>query len=325
MDCIGLIFPWGDTRRFNSYSRYTREQFGTRVQKIAVSSGLTCPNRDGKVGTGGCTFCLNEAFSPSYSTPGLSITKQIENGIAFHAKRGRESEHRLAYFQSYSNTYASVEELHALYDEALTHPAISGLIVSTRPDCITPEILDLLNEYQQKGYYVAVEYGVESVYNQTLADINRGHDFECAQRAIMLTVERGIPVGAHFILGLPGETRQMMAEAVETINSLPINTIKFHQLQIFRGTAMAEDFCANPDKYYLMSLEEYLDLLVDIVRHLREDIVIERFASEVPHHYRLNAGWGIKGHDQLIQLLEARLTSLGAHQGDKYNQTAENR
>lgn len=325
MDCIGLIFPWGDTRRFNSYSRYTREQFGTRVQKIAVSSGLTCPNRDGKVGTGGCTFCLNEAFSPSYSTPGLSITEQIENGIAFHAKRGRESEHRLAYFQSYSNTYASVEELHALYDEALTHPAISGLIVSTRPDCITPEILDLLNEYQQKGYYVAVEYGVESVYNQTLADINRGHDFECAQRAIMLTVERGIPAGAHFILGLPGETRQMMAEAVETINSLPINTIKFHQLQIFRGTAMAEDFCANPDKYYLMSLEEYLDLLVDIVRHLREDIVIERFASEVPHHYRLNAGWGIKGHDQLIQLLEARLTSLGAHQGDKYNQTAENR
>lgn len=325
MDCIGLIFPWGDTRRFNSYSRYTREQFGTRVQKIAVSSGLTCPNRDGKVGTGGCTFCLNEAFSPSYSTPGLSITEQIENGIAFHAKRGRESEHRLAYFQSYSNTYASVEELHALYDEALTHPAISGLIVSTRPDCITPEILDLLNEYQQKGHYVAVEYGVESVYNQTLTDINRGHDFECAQRAIMLTVERGIPVGAHFILGLPGETRQMMAEAVETINSLPINTIKFHQLQIFRGTAMAEDFCANPDKYYLMSLEEYLDLLVDIVRHLREDIVIERFASEVPHHYRLNAGWGIKGHDQLIQLLEARLTSLGAHQGDKYNQTAENR
>ena len=325
MDCIGQIFPWGDTRRFNSYSRYTREQFGARVQKIAVSSGLTCPNRDGTVGTGGCTFCLNEAFSPSYSTPRLTITEQIENGIRFHAKRGRESQYRLAYFQSYSNTYAPVEELRALYDEALAHPAISGLIVSTRPDCIAPETLDLLAEYQQKGVYIAVEYGVESVYNQTLAEINRGHDFECAERAITLTAERGIPVGAHFILGLPHETRQMMVDAVSTINSLPISTIKFHQLQIFRGTAMADDFCANPDNYHLMSLEEYLDLLVDIVRRLREDIVIERFASEVPHHYRLNAGWGIKGHDQLIQLLEARLASLGAHQGDMYNQTAEYR
>ena len=325
MDCIGQIFPWGDTRRFNSYSRYTREQFGARVQKIAVSSGLTCPNRDGTVGTGGCTFCLNEAFSPSYSTPRLTITEQIDNGIEFHAKRGRESQYRLAYFQSYSNTYAPVEELRALYDEALAHPAISGLIVSTRPDCIAPEILDLLAEFQQKGLYIAVEYGVESVYNQTLAEINRGHDFECAERAITLTAERGIPVGAHFILGLPRETRQMMVDAVSTINSLLISTIKFHQLQIFRGTAMADDFCANPDNYHLMSLDEYLDLLVDIVRRLREDIVIERFASEVPHHYRLNAGWGIKGHDQLIQLLEARLASLGAHQGDMYNQTPENR
>lgn len=232
MDCTGQIFPWGDTRRFNSYSRYTREQFGARVQKIAVSSGLTCPNRDGRVGTGGCTFCLNEAFSPSYSTPRLTITEQIENGIMFHAKRGRESEHRLAYFQSYSNTYAPVEELRALYDEALAHPAISGLIVSTRPDCITTDILDLLVEYQQKGVYVAVEYGVESVYNQTLAEINRGHDFECAKRSIMLTAERSIPVGAHFILGLPRETRQMMVDAVDSINSLPINTIKLHQLQI---------------------------------------------------------------------------------------------
>ena len=325
MDCTGQIFPWGDTRRFNSYSRYTREQFGARVQKIAVSSGLTCPNRDGRVGTGGCTFCLNEAFSPSYSTPRLTITEQIDNGIMFHTKRGRESEHRLAYFQSYTNTYAPVEELRALYDEALAHPAISGLIVSTRPDCITPETLDLLVEYQQKGLYIAVEYGVESVYNQTLAEINRGHDFEYAKRAITLTAERGIPVGAHFILGLPRETRQMMVDAVSTINSLPISTIKFHQLQIFRGTAMADDFRANPDNYHLMSLDEYLDLLVDIVRRLREDIVIERFASEVPHHYRLNAGWGIKGHDQLIQLLEARLASLGAHQGNMYNQTAEYR
>ncbi len=325
MCCTEQIFPWGDTRRFNSYSRYTREQFGARVQKIAVSSGLTCPNRDGKVGTGGCTFCLNEAFTPSYSTPQLTITEQIENGIMFHAKRGRESECRLAYFQSYSNTYAPVEELRALYDEALAHPAISGLIVSTRPDCITTDILDLLQEYQKRGVYVAVEYGVESVYNQTLAEINRGHDFECAQRAIALTAERGIPVGAHFILGLPRETREMMVDAVDIINSLPINTIKLHQLQIFRGTAMAEDFRTAPDKYHLMSLSEYLDLLADIVRRLREDIVIERFASEVPHHYRLNAGWGIKGHDQLIQLLEASLASLGAHQGDQYNQTPDYR
>lgn len=318
-------YPWGDDRRFNFYSRRLREQLGARIQKIAVSSGLSCPNRDGTVGQGGCSFCLNDAFTPAYASSRRSITEQIDEGIRFHARRTAPDTRYFAYLQSFTNTHATVEQLRRLYDEVANRPAITGLIIGTRPDCIDKERLDLLEEYRCRGMHISVEYGVESTNNNTLKAVNRGHDFECARRAITLTAERGIPVGAHLILGLPGESNEEMITRTDIINTLPITNLKLHQLQIFHGTAMAADYAAHPEHYHLFTLDDYLDLLVEIIRRLRPSIAIERIASEVPPRYRLSQGWGIGGHDQLIQQLEARLTTLGARQGDKYQPNTQQR
>ncbi len=308
----------GGERRFNSYSHHFRTLFGTRVQKVAINAGLGCPNRDGTVGVGGCAFCLNEAFTPSYCAPAKSITRQIEEGVEFHARRYRTAGRYMAYFQSYSNTYGSLERLRELYDEALAHPMISGLIVSTRPDCISPEKLDLLRSYISEECYVAVEYGVESCYDATLRAVGRGHDFECARRAIEATAERGLPVGAHFILGLPGETPEMMIEQTAEINRLPLTSIKFHQLQLFLGTAMAADYEAHPERYHFFELDEYIELFANILRRLRPDIVVERFASEAPPRYHAGPNWGLIRNEQLVARLEDYLQQIDARQGDQY-------
>ena len=199
------MYIWGDDRPYNSYSSYFRRRFGERVQKVAINAGFSCPNRDGKVGFGGCTFCNNEAFTPSYCQPTKSITQQIEEGIEFHRRRYRTASRYLAYFQSFSNTYAPLDTLRSRYDEALSHPDIVGIVVGTRPDCISAEILDYFAELNS-DHYVTIEYGVESCYDESLKRINRGHDFACARRAIEMTAERGLAVGAHFVLGLPNES-----------------------------------------------------------------------------------------------------------------------
>ena len=243
-----MAFSWGDDRRYNSYSAYFRRRFGERVQKVAINAGFTCPNRDGKVGFGGCTFCNNEAFTPSYCQPSKSITQQIEEGIEFHRRRYRTASRYLAYFQSFSNTYAPLEVLRSRYDEALSHPEVVGVVVGTRPDCVSEEILDYFAELA-KSHYVTLEYGIESTYDSTLQAINRGHDFECAERAVRMTAERGLAVGAHFVLGLPGESDEMILEQVQRINALPLTTIKFHQLQVFRGTAMEREYDEYPEHF----------------------------------------------------------------------------
>ena len=207
------MYSWGDERRYNSYSAYFRQRFGERVQKVAINAGFTCPNRDGKVGFGGCTFCNNEAFTPSYCQPSKSITQQIEEGIEFHRRRYRNASRYLAYFQSFSNTYAPLDILRSRYDEALSHPEVVGVVVGTRPDCVSEEILDYFAELA-KSHYVTIEYGIESTYDTTLKAINRGHDFACAEQAVRMTAERGIAVGAHFVLGLPNESDEMILEQV---------------------------------------------------------------------------------------------------------------
>ena len=312
-----MIYPWGDSRRFYSYAAYFRRMFGHRMQKVTVNAGFSCPNRDGKISTGGCTFCDNAAFTPSYCVPSKSITQQINEGIEFHTRRYRTAEGDLAYFQSFSNTYAPVERLRELYSEALAHPLVKGIIVGTRPDCVDSEKLDLLAELARKSY-VAVEYGIESCYDATLARINRGHDFECARRAVEMTAERGLHCGAHFILGLPDESDQMLIDQTDTINSLPLTTVKFHQLQLFRGTAMADEYDRAPERFRTWSIEEYLDLFVDILRRLRPDLVVERFAGEAPPRYHHTEGWGLIRNEQLLAMLDARLEALDARQGDRY-------
>lgn len=311
------MFVWGDDRPYNSYSTYFRKRFGERVQKVAINAGFTCPNRDGKVGYGGCTFCNNEAFTPSYCQPSKSITQQIDEGVEFHQKRYRNASHYLAYFQSFSNTYAPVDLLRQRYEEALSHEGVVGVVVGTRPDCISKEILDYFAELA-KEYYITIEYGIESCYDDTLRRINRGHDFACAERAVKMTAERGLAVGAHFVLGLPGESDDMILAEVERINALPLTTIKFHQLQVFRGTAMEREYDEHPELFRFWALDDYLDLMVEILRRLRPDIVVERFASEAPPRYHYGRNWGLVRNETLWSMLEKRLRQRNAYQGELY-------
>lgn len=305
-------FP--DGKRYNSFVGYFKRKYGERLQKIVLDSGFTCPNRDGKVGRGGCTYCDNAAFHPSYSTPGKSILQQLDEGMEFHKVRYRTTEHYLAYFQSFSNTYAPLERLRTLYEEALSHPSVVGIVVGTRPDCVDEQKLDYLAGLA-RDHVVIIEYGIESCYDSTLLRINRGHDFETAVRAVRMTAERGLDVGAHFILGLPGETRQMMLDSCELINELPLRSVKFHQLQIVKGTVMEKEFSQRPEDFERFSLDEYLDFFVDMLERLRPDLFIERFVGEVPPRFVNETPWGLIRNVELLRLLEKRLEERDSWQG----------
>lgn len=305
-------FP--DGKRYNSFVGYFKRKYGERLQKIVLDAGFTCPNRDGKVGRGGCTYCDNAAFHPSYSTAGKSLHQQMDEGIEFHKVRYRTTEHYLAYFQSFSNTYAPLERLKTLYEEALSHPDVVGIVIGTRPDCVDEEKLDYIAELAQK-HVVIVEYGIESCYDQTLGRINRGHDFETARRAVEMTAQRGIDVGAHFILGLPGETKQMMLDSCALINALPIRSVKFHQLQIVKGTRMEKEYAECPEDFERFSLVEYLDFFTDMLERLRPDLYIERFVGEVPPRFVNETPWGLIRNVELLRLLEKRLEERDTWQG----------
>ena len=270
-----------------TYADYCRRLFGTTVQKIAIDGGFTCPNRDGTLGSTGCTFCNGEAFVPSYCRTAGSITRQIDEGIRFHARRRQRGATRyVAYFQAYSNTYAPLEVLSLRYEEALSHPKVFGIVVSTRPDCVDDKKLDYLASLASQ-HYVAVEYGIESCYDDTLRRIHRGHDFACTERAIRATAARGIHVGSHLILGLPGESREQMLAQADILSALPLETLKLHQLQLLRGSEMErlwqEDPTPLPPPF---TVEEYVTLVADFLRRLRPDIAIERLAAEVPPRYQ---------------------------------------
>lgn len=309
-----LGFP--DGKRYNSFVGYFKRKYGERLQKIVLDAGFTCPNRDGSVGRGGCTYCDNAAFHPSYSTSGKSIRQQLDEGIEFHKVRYRTTEHYLAYFQAYSNTYAPLERLRQLYEEALSHPQVVGIVIGTRPDCVDEAKLDYLAELAQK-HVVIVEYGIESCYDVTLRRINRGHDFETARRAVEMTAERGIDVGVHFILGLPGETRQMMLDACRMINELPVRSVKFHQLQIVKGTRMEREYAERPEDFERFSLDEYLDFFVDMLERLRPTLSIERFVGEVPPRFVNETPWGLIRNVELLRLLDRRLEERATWQGRK--------
>ena len=327
-----IINGFPDGKRYNSFVGYFKRKYGERLQKIVLDAGFTCPNRDGKVGRGGCTYCDNAAFHPSYSTAGKSLHQQLDEGIGFHKVRYRTTEHYLAYFQSFSNTYAPLEKLRALYEEALMHPQVVGIVIGTRPDCVDEEKLDYLadlaggrilkdwsrtleSEGIRTSPIVIVEYGIESCYDKTLERINRGHDFETACKAVRMTAERGIDTGAHFILGLPGETRQMMLDSCALINSLPIRSVKFHQLQIVKGTRMEQEYAERSEDFVRFSLEEYLDFFTDMLERLRPDIFIERFVGEVPPRFVNETPWGLIRNVELLRLLEKRLEERQTWQG----------
>jgi radical SAM protein (TIGR01212 family) len=311
------LYPWGHERRFNAYSNYFRSIYGARVQKVSIDAGFTCPNRDGTKGYGGCTYCNNDAFNPSYCLPAKSVSQQIEEGIEFHRRRYSEAVSYLAYFQAYSNTYASLDILKKLYEEALSYPGVIGLIIGTRPDCIDEEKLAYLKELSERCY-LAVEYGIESCYDKTLKRINRGHSFEDAVVAVERTAELGINTGAHFIFGLPGETREEMLNEVAVISHLPLKTVKFHQLQIIKGTSMAKEYLDNPADFELFTWDEYLGFFVSFLERLNPSFVVERFTGESPLRFLTGEGWGKKRTDQIVSLIERRLEELDTWQGRLY-------
>ena len=322
------FFPEG--KRYNTFVGYYRRQYGERLQKLVIDAGFTCPNRDGTVGRGGCSFCDNAAFHPSYSTSGKSISEQIDEGIEFHQVRYRNTKHYLAYFQSYSNTYAPIPRLRELYLAALTHPKIVGIVIGTRPDCVDEEKLDFLaglkageglGDWHRDGFehpVVKVEYGIESCYDETLLRVGRGHDVAVAEKAVRMSAERGLEPGAHFILGLPGETREMLLGQCRFISSLPLHSVKFHQLQIVKGTRMEKEFTQVPQDFLRLSLPDYLDMVIDILERLRPDLYIERVAGEVPPRFVNETQWGLIRNFQILHLLDERLSERNTWQGRLY-------
>lgn len=295
---------------FNDYGSWMRSRFPYKVQKLSIDAGFTCPNRDGRLSRGGCIFCDNRTFNPPYCDSHKSVSQQISEGKAFFGRKYSGMKY-LAYFQAFTNTYAPLTTLKRLYEEALQDPDIVGIVIGTRPDCVSNELLDYLAELNTKTW-VTIEYGVESANNLTLRRINRGHTFECSVEAIRKTHERGLTVGAHIIIGLPGEDAEESLRQAPIISSLPIDILKIHQMQIIRGTRLASMYAAEP--FHLYSVDEYIRLIANYLQRLRSDLVIERFVSQSPAELLVAPRWGLKNHE-FTHLLIKYLAARGIHQG----------
>jgi len=308
------VYSWGHSRRFNAYSNNLKREFGERIQKVSIDAGFTCPNRDGKLALGGCTYCNNQAFNPSYCTSQKTITQQIHEGITFHKKRYRRASKYLAYFQAYSNTYDTLENLEKRYNEALSVPEVVGIVIGTRPDCVDEKKLDYFSELAEKTF-LTIEYGIESCYNNTLNKINRQHTYEQSIQAIEATAKRGIRTGGHIIFGLPGESRMEMLDEAPILSELPLHNIKFHQLQIIKGTKMAYQYEKNPGSFNLFTWEEYLNFMVQFLERLNPSFVVERITGEAPPRFLAGPRWGLKRTDQILDLFEKKLEEQNSWQG----------
>ena len=291
---------------------YLAARFPYKVQKISLHAGFSCPNRDGTKGRGGCTYCNNQTFSPDYCHTGRSITEQLDEGIAFFARKYPDMKY-LAYFQAYTNTYGATPYLAACYEEALAHEGVVGLIIGTRPDCMPPDLLAYLSDLA-RDRYLMVEYGIESTCDETLARVNRGHDYASAVDAVRRTSEAGIPVGAHMILGLPGESRETILSHAGRLSALPLTMVKLHQLQLIRGTRLAQEYEQGVADIYPYTVTEYVDLAIDFIERLRPDIVVERFVSQSPDALLIAPRWGLKNHEFTARLLQ-RMRERNTWQG----------
>lgn len=303
-------------KRYNDYSSFLKNKFTERVQKISLDTGFTCPNRDGSKGVGGCTYCNNNSFNPDYCEPEKSIHQQLEEGVSFFASKYKAQQY-LAYFQAYTNTYADLSLLRKMYTEAVEYPSVIGLVIGTRPDCINEEIVSILEEIA-KTHYVSLEFGVESTLNRTLEIVNRCHTFEETKAAYELANNRGLHLGAHMILGLPGESREEMLNHAVELSKLPINSLKLHQLQIIKNTLMAFQYKNKPEMFNLFGLEDYLEFITDFVGLLRPDIVIERFSSQSPTDLLIAPYWGGLKNFELVAKVEKRLEEKDSWQGKYY-------
>lgn len=312
------VFNKGTTlsgNRYNSFGSYVRKRFGAPVHKVNVDAGFTCPNRDGTLGFSGCIYCNNDSFRPNSCKPALSIKEQVENGIKFVRKRYK-AEKFIVYFQPYTNTYAPLEVLDRLYREALAEPSVIGLAIGTRPDCIDEEKIALLESLASE-YFILVEYGLQSVYDKSLLFINRGHDYSAFLKALAMTRDRGIAIGAHTIVGFPTETREEMLSIAEEVSKLPIEFLKVHQLQIVMETPLAGMFQANP--FHVFEYMEYLDFIVDFIERLSPDIVLQRLFATAPDDILIAPRWDRSRHE-ILRDIEQRLIIRDTFQGKRRSQ-----
>lgn len=300
---------------YNDLSTFLSLHFPFKVQKISINAGFTCPNRDGSIGYGGCTYCNNQTFNPAYCHTDKSVGQQLEEGKRFFSGKYPDMKY-LAYFQAYTNTYGELEELKHKYEEALTVADVVGLVIGTRPDCMPDDLLDYLEELN-KRIFVLIEYGIESTDDETLKRINRGHIFAQAEEAVVRTAQRGIPVGGHVILGLPGEEREALIRQAERLSRLPLTTLKLHQLQLIKGTRMASEYEKTSELFHLYSVDEYIDLVIDYIEHLRPDLVLERFVSQSPKELLIAPDWGVKNYE-FTEKVKKRMRERNAWQGKYY-------
>lgn len=292
------------------YGTWLRKRFPFKVQKLSVDAGFTCPNRDGHIGTGGCIYCNNQSFSPTYCNRQLSVREQLEAGKRFFGRKYPDMRY-MAYFQSFTNTYADLDHLRRLYEEALEVDDIVGIVIGTRPDCVSLPLLDYLQQLNRQTM-VTVEYGIETANDQTLQLINRGHDFQCSLHAVELTAERGITVGGHIIIGLPGETAEESIAQAHVMSSLPLDILKIHQMQIIKGTRLAAMYAEKP--FHLYTSDEYTETIISYLEHLRPDIAVERFASQSPKDLLIAPQWGLKNYE-LTNLVVNKMKREGRYQG----------
>ena len=301
-----------ERKRYREFGDFLRERFPFKAQKIAINAGFTCPNRDGSKGRGGCTYCNNQTFNPGYCQTDKSVTDQLAEGVRFFSRKYPEMRY-LAYFQAYTSTYGEQERLERLYQEALGYPGVVGLVIGTRPDCVPDRLLDYLARLSEQ-VLVLVEYGVESTLDRTLRRINRGHDFAEAEEAIRRTAARGIAVGAHLILGLPGESRDEILGHADRLSELPLTTLKLHQLQLIRHTRMALEFERQPEDFHLFTVDEYIDLAIDFIERLDPAIALERFVSQSPKELLIAPDWGLKNYEFTARV-NRRLAERDSWQG----------
>lgn len=305
------------SKPYKEFGELLSQNFPHKVQKISVNAGFTCPNRDGLKGVGGCTYCNNQSFSPGYGGKQRSVSDQLKDGIDFFAYKYPEMKY-LAYFQSYTNTYDSIDKLIGLYEEALTYPNVVGIIIGTRPDCMPDELLSYFEELNKRTFLM-IEYGLESTSDTTLAFINRGHTHAESEEAIVKTAGKGIRTGAHLILGLPFETREQILTHADTISQLPLTTVKLHQLQLIKGTVMAKQYREHPDWFNLFEVDDYIDLCIDFAERLNPDFVIERFVSQSPKQLLIAPDWGLKNFEFTAKVLK-RFSERNTWQGRLFSE-----
>ena len=298
---------------YNDYGTWLRQRFTYKVQKISVDAGFTCPNRDGRLGTGGCIYCNNDSFNPSYCQREKSVKQQLVEGKEFFRRKYPEMRY-MAYFQAFTNTYSTLDHLKSLYEEALDVEDVVGLVIGTRPDCIDDTLLDYLTQLARQTM-VTLEYGIETANDDTLRLIRRGHDFQCVRDAVERTKGRGIVIGGHVILGLPGEDAEESVRQATIMSELGLDVLKIHQMQIIRGTRLAQMYAENP--FHLYSPEEYSELIVRYLEHLSEDMVVERFASQSPKNMLIAPKWGLKNYE-LTNLIVNKMKREGRRQGSLF-------